>query len=101
MITNELIEKIKKIEKLSVQCQGDKERNNNFLLNTIKEHAEEIEELFNKNDTHYQKETADMIILCLEFLISNNIDPSDPIRIRLDRFVERINESMKTNGVDK
>lgn len=95
MISDELIKRVEEIEKLSAECQGNNNNNNKFLLKTIKEHANEIEELFNKKDIHYQKETADMIILCLELLISNKVNPNDPIRIRLNRFLEKINQSMK------
>ncbi|MCD6476912.1 MAG: hypothetical protein J7K26_01950 [Candidatus Aenigmarchaeota archaeon] len=97
MITDELLQRVEEIENLSIKCQGSKEENNKFLLKAIKEHAQEIEELFNKNDTHYQKETADMIILCLEFLISNNVNPNDVINIRLNRFIEKIKEICNEN----
>jgi len=95
MITNKLLKEVKKINEMSVKCQGNVSKNNEFLLNAMKEHASEIEELFKEKNPHYQKETADMIILALEFLNNNNVSPNEPIKIRLERFKQKIKESMK------
>lgn len=95
MITEKLMKEVKKINEMSVKCQGNVNKNNEFLLKTMKEHASEIEELFKENDPHYQKEAADMVILALELLNNNNVNPNEPIKIRLGKFKEKIRESMK------
>ena len=95
MITAELKERVKEIKEMSLKLQGSNEEDSKYILNAIVEHADEIRELFGKNDSHYVNETADMIILCIELLMTNNINPDDPIKLRLNRFVEKIAEASK------
>lgn len=43
------------------------------LLELMREHIEEITKLSNKNNRHYLTETGDLIILCFELLLENNV----------------------------
>ena len=43
------------------------------LLELMREHIEEITKLSNKNSRHYLTETGDLIILCFELLLENNV----------------------------
>jgi hypothetical protein len=94
MISQKLLNKVKEITTMSIRLRKSKKDNNRYVLKAIKEHAEEIAELFEKKDLHYANETADIIILALEFLLNNGIDPNIPIKRRLGRVKERITEAM-------
>jgi polysaccharide pyruvyl transferase WcaK-like protein len=95
MISKELLKEVEKITGMSVRLQKSKKRNDRYVLKAMKEHAEEIAELFRKKDPHYANETADIIILALELLINNEVDPNIPIKRRLGRFKEKITEGAK------
>jgi len=68
------------------------------IIKLIKEHAKEIEELYNKNDEHWTIETADLIILCYEFLILEKKDIDKVFNkclprydVKLKRLAENVN----------
>ena len=56
---------IQEIVDASNKKNGGKEGANKYTLNSMKEHAKEIEELFLKKDEHWEAECADMMIHCL------------------------------------
>ncbi|MBD3296640.1 MAG: hypothetical protein GF392_04670 [Candidatus Omnitrophica bacterium] len=56
------------------------------LIEMIKEHALEIEELLELKDPHCAIETGDMIVLCLELLIEKGADPDEVMRECYKRF---------------
>ncbi len=74
VIKKKSLERIKNIHKLS-RLYNRKLKNNHKkrLLELMKEHIEEIEELSKKNNKHYLTETGDLIILCFGVLLENNI----------------------------
>jgi len=52
----------------------------------MKEHIDEIEERYNNKDEHWAIETADLIVLCYELLLSENNDIDDVFNRCLPRF---------------
>ncbi len=83
ILSNEFKNKIIEISKLSNKIdKGD----NKKILELIKEHVEEIEELYNENNEHWTIETADLIVLCYELLILENKDIDEVFRKCLPRF---------------
>ena len=75
--------KLKEITELSNKInKNDKNR----ILGFIKEHVEEIEELYKKKNEHWAIEIADLIILCYELLIMENEDIDDVFNRCLPRF---------------
>lgn len=58
------------------------------LLDLIKEHAQEIAQLYGKKDKHYVTETGDLLILCLELVKEAQADP--------DRLMEKCYERYYT-----
>ena len=59
---------------------------NRKILEMMKAHIEEIEELYNDKDEHWAIETADLIVLCYELLIMENRDLEDVFNRCLPRF---------------
>jgi len=80
ILSDEFKNKIIEISKLSNKDDNKK------ILELIKEHVEEIEELYNENNEHWTIETADLIVLCYELLILENKDIDEVFKKCLPRF---------------
>ena len=92
-INKKSLERIKNIHKLS-KLYNRKLKNNHKkrLLELMKEHIEEIEELAGKNNKHYLTETGDMIILCFELLIENNVSIDKTLLRCFKRYETKLTE---------
>lgn len=60
------------------------------LIEMIKKHALEIEELLELKDPHCSVETGDLIVLCLEMLIEKGADPDEVMRKCYKRFRDKL-----------
>jgi hypothetical protein len=87
--------KLMEISKLSDKIN---KHDKNRLLDLIKEHIKEIEELYKKSNEHWTIETADLIILCYELLILENKNIDEVFNkclprydIKLKRLAENVN----------
>jgi len=79
--------KIQQITKLSMKVNNnDKQK----ILTMIQDHAEEIEELYNEGNDHWAVETADLIVLCFEMLISEHKDIDEVFTKCLPRFDKKL-----------
>lgn len=58
--------KLKEITELSNKINKN---DNRKILSMMKEHIDEIQELYNNKNEHWIIETADLIVLCYEFTI--------------------------------
>lgn len=87
---NKTIEsRLKAIHELSAKINsGD---HNKKLLKMMRSHIDEIEELHSAGNPHSITETGDLLILCLEYILENNSNPSEVIEICLDRFERKLN----------
>jgi hypothetical protein len=84
---NEFKENLHQITKLSsIVNSNDKQK----ILEMIKDHVEEIQDLYSINNDHWAIETADLIILCYEFLIMENIDIDDIFTQCIPRFYKKL-----------
>jgi len=90
---SEFKEKLVEISNLSSKIDNN---DNTKILRLIKEHIEEIEELYYDNDEHWTVETADLIVLCYELLILKNKDIDEVFKKCLPRFDVKLNELLKT-----
>ena len=75
--------KLKEITELSNKINKN---DNHKILEMMKEHVEEMEELYNEKNEHWAIETADLIVLCYELLIMENKDIDDVFKRCLPRF---------------
>jgi len=91
----EFKEKIQQITQLSLKVNNDDKQK---ILAMIKDHVEEIEELYNDCNDHWTVETADLIVLCYELLISENKDIDDIFTRCLTRFDKKLNMLVKQEG---
>jgi phosphoribosyl-ATP pyrophosphohydrolase len=84
---------VEEIVGASNKKNGGKEGANAYTLKSMREHAVEIRELFEKGDSHWQKECADMMIHCLCLFKRAGVDEVKVLGIieeRKERFLERI-----------
>ncbi len=84
--------KIQQITKLSMKVNSDDKHK---ILSMIQDHAEEIQELYNKGNDHWAVETADLIVLCFELLISEHKDIDDVFTRCLPRFDKKLEKLVK------
>jgi hypothetical protein len=56
------------------------------IIQMMKDHVFEIEELYNENNDHWTIETVDLIVLCYELLLMENKDIDDVFARCLPRF---------------
>jgi phosphoribosyl-ATP pyrophosphohydrolase len=85
MITlqSEFKNKLNEITELSNKINKN---DNHKILEMMKEHVEEIEELYKDGNEHWAIETADLIVLCYELLLLENKDIDDVFNRCLPRF---------------
>ena len=75
--------KLREITSLSSRINKN---DNRKILEMMKAHIEEIEELYGDRNEHWSIETADLIVLCYELLIMENKDIDDVFNRCLPRF---------------
>ena len=84
---NEFKEKLQQITELSSRVNSnDKQK----ILDMMKEHIEEIRDLYSRNNDHWAIETADLIVLCYELLIMEEKDIDDVFTRCLPRFDKKL-----------
>ena len=71
---------------------------NRKILEMMKTHVEEIEELYNDKNEHWAIETADLIVLCYELLIMENKDIDDVFNRCLPRFDVKLKGLLKNES---
>ena len=73
ILSKEALQRLEAIHKLSQEYNRKlKKDHRTRLIELMKEHAGEIDELFRQDNPHYLTETGDLIILCMELLHENN-----------------------------
>lgn len=82
-LSEEFESKLKEITKLSSKINKN---DNRKILDMMKAHADEIEELYTDNNEHWAIETADLIVLCYEMLLLENKDIDEVFDRCLPRF---------------
>ena len=56
----------------------------------MKDHVDEIKELYNDGNDHWAIETTDLIVLCYELLLMENNDIDDVFSRCLPRFDKKL-----------
>jgi hypothetical protein len=92
MISDNLLKEISEINKLSAKLEKTKDAQNDYILHSMAEHAEEINELFRKHDDHWATETGDLLVHCIRLLVLNGYDVNELLEKIPGRFVKKINE---------
>jgi len=91
----EFKEKLKEITDLSSKIN----KNDNYkIIEMMKEHSKEIEQLYTDNNEHWAVETADLIVLCFELLLMENNDIDDVFSRCLPRFDVKLKGLLKNES---
>jgi len=86
-ISSDFKTKLREITELSkVINKNDKQK----ILQMMKDHVLEIEELYNEKNEHWAIETADLIVLCHELLLMENKNIDDVFSRCLPRFDSKL-----------
>ena len=90
-LTEDAVDRIRGIHQLSEEYNKRVGKNHQErLLELMRSHIDEIEDLAGKNDAHCLVETGDLIILCLELLIENDISIDDTIYQCFQRYKKKL-----------
>jgi hypothetical protein len=80
---DEFKDKLREITDLSSRINKN---DNRKILEMMKSHVEEIEELYSDKNEHWAIETADLVVLCYELLLLENKDIDGVFSRCLPRF---------------
>ena len=91
-LNDEFISKLREITEISNKINNN---DNQKILQMMKDHIDEIVERYLNNDEHWAIETADLIVLCYELLLSENKDIDDVFNRCLPRFDNKLRSLVK------
>jgi hypothetical protein len=87
------LERIKGIHKLSLQYNGRTDgAHQKRLLELMRSHIDEIEDLVNNGNDHFLTETGDLAVLCFELLLENNIKIDDILLKCFERYEKKLKD---------
>ena len=66
-----------------------------ILLELMRHHIDEIEELFKKKDNHFMVETGDLAVLCYELMLENGGSIDDILMRCFDRYDRKLESLLK------
>ncbi len=95
-INPKIVQRLQEINELALELHGATDESNAYTLKSMKEHAQEISELFPDNE-HWKAETADMLIHCLLLLERNETDVAEMNKLiekRYERFKVKISANL-------
>lgn len=92
---------IKEIHRLSRRYNGKKKEHAKVLLELLKKHVNEIEELYWDGNPHFAVEAGDLLILCHELLLEKRKDPNEIMTLCYGRYKKKLNELIDKHGKRK
>lgn len=84
-----------KLIEITKQTEKINKNTSQKILEMIQEHVYEIECLYKEYNDHWAIETADLIILCYELLITEDRDIDDVFKRSLQRFDIKLKRLVK------
>ncbi len=95
-MNKKVIKRIKNIHELSKKYNSGLDKSHDScLLGLMQEHIDQIKELKEKKDNHFLTETGDLIVLCFELLLENDISLNAKVNECLERFEKKISYLIK------
>lgn len=96
IIDYQAIERINKIHRLSQRFNDMVGKpHQQRLLELMRKHVEEIEQLAQQQDQHYVIETGDLLILCFELLLEGGADIDDVMEQCFGRYERKLTELIR------
>lgn len=95
VIYAQALERIKKIHQLSTRVNGGSgARHQQRLLELMRDHVAEIQDLVTAQNDHYLVETGDLLILCFELLLEGQADIDAVIEKCFGRYERKLSQLM-------
>ena len=99
VVEKKALGRIKNIHQLSLKFnemvgKSHQER----LLELMRKHVDELEELANKKDPHYLIETGDLLILCFELLLDGRMEIDEVTQECFGRYERKLSSLIKEHG---
>ncbi|MBF0479676.1 MAG: hypothetical protein HQL26_09365 [Candidatus Omnitrophica bacterium] len=92
VICDEALRRIEEIHQLSRQYNGKVSGGHQGkLLELMRHHIDEIEELAQAGNQHFLIETGDLLVLCFELLLENKADVNDVLGECFGRYERKLN----------
>jgi|YelNatPaOPRAMG01_1025707.scaffolds.fasta_scaffold67024_2 hypothetical protein len=82
------VERLKKIHMLSQSVNRGNHRKK--LLELVKKHVHEIEQLYKISSPHADIETGDLAILCFELILESKKNPDEIIQQCFERYEKKL-----------
>lgn len=89
-LTKDALNKIEKIHALSSNVNSENHRKK--LLYLARKHIDEIEYLYNTNDSHADIEAGDLAILCFEMIVESGKNPASILEQCFDRYIKKLKQ---------
>lgn len=97
-ISKSALKKIEELNKLSLKANKTKNKLDDYTLKSMKEHADEIKQLFFKNDPHWAVETGDLMIHCMKILRLHGYNLNKISLKSCKRFENKLLEKIQRSG---
>jgi DNA-binding ferritin-like protein (Dps family) len=91
-------EKLDALIALAKELHGSPAAHHAFMMQSMRDHVDEIRMLLNQNNSHWRAETVDLFIQCLLLLKNSEVDGAELeslIDKRLERFREKISDAVR------
>jgi len=95
MISEDYKRDVVKINELSLRLNGSKEKEDNYTLSSMIEHASEIKKLYENNNPHWALETGDLMIHCMRLLTANGCNIDKIFEKCVERFITKISKKLR------
>jgi len=90
------LDRLRNIQRLSREVNGlAGTPHDQRLLDMMRHHAEEIQELFKTKDAHYLTEVGDLWVLCCEILLEAGAPVDATLERCLGRFEKKLTELIR------
>ena len=90
--------KIDQVHALSAEHNAKDKEHAKVLIELIKKHAIEIEELYNAEDEHLKIETGDLLVLCLELLKEQGAQADKIMDTCYSRYKDKLTSLIKKSN---
>ena len=101
ILSKEALQRLEAIHRLSQEYNRKiKKDHRKRLIELMKEHTSEIDELFQQDNPHYLTETGDLIILCMELLLENNQPIGEIMENCFNRYDKKLPVLLSKVGKD-
>jgi len=91
VLTSQARQRLRQIHALSARLNALEGRpHRQRLMELVRHHVREIDELAQRQDPHHIVETGDLLILCFELLLESGADIDEVTRVCFERYDKKL-----------